>query len=95
MNCAPVMNFQEKRKAVPSFIGIVLSWVIVFSCISFVATQTYNCLQKFFRYPQGTKLSIDFNGNNAFPEITVCPHPDFSKDTAWNKTFLDDCGIKR
>ena len=89
------MKQMEERLQATNIIRIIINWIIIISCILFVGYQTYSCLYKYIEEPQGTKLSIEFSGLHTFPEITVCPHPDFSFNSAFNTTFLNECGIKR
>ena len=91
------------RKAVlPTVLHYAVSLLIIGGCVVFVTFQTTECISKFLEYPQGTKMSIQFIGNtSSFPAITVCTHPEFgikqgkTQHKTYNKTILDDCGIKR
>ena len=89
------MKQMEGRLQATNIIRTIINWIIIISCILFVGYQTYSCLYKYIEEPQGTKLSIEFSGHHTFPEITICPHHEYSFDSAFNKTFLDECGIKR
>ena len=76
-------------------IRIVFSLIVTFLCIGFVCWQSIQCFHKYFKYPQGTKLSIDYTANHQFPAITICADPDKNQnsDKWYNETKLSECGI--
>ena len=86
----------KKRSLVLTATRTLTSCLIILGCITFVFYQTYQCFEKYVGKPQGTKLSIDFNGRHKFPAITVCANPtEIGTVKPYNKEILDDCGIKR
>ena len=67
--------------------------IVLFSiCFIIVLYESYNGLQKYLSYPQGSKVSTVFAANFNFPAITICQ--DYRMGERYNQMFLQDCGLK-
>ena len=72
---------------------------ILFSCVFITIWQTWNCVNKFQKEPQGTSTLVEFTGDLPFPAITVCSKLDddrdnFLEDIPYNRTLLEECGLR-
>ena len=78
-----------------STFGLTFSAFIVITCTCFVSWQSIQCLNKYLKHPQGTKLSIDYTANHQFPAITICGDPDYLQagSKSYNLSHLRFCGI--
>lgn len=85
------MVLQGKNVSPQKIVQFTISLVILVSCLSVVAWQTWNCLEKYMEKPQGTKLSVEYTAGHIFPAITICVNPD---NSIYNKDLLADCGVK-
>ena len=68
---------------------------ILLGCLTFVAWQSYHCLERFISAPQGTTLSIKHTGGQPAPELTVCPNDELYTYKLYSTDVLRDCGIFR
>ena len=91
---------ESKSKSKPiSAILRFLVRVILFSCVFITIWQTWNCVTKYQKEPQGTSTLIDFTGDLPFPAITICSELDDKRDNSlegipYNKTVLKECGLR-
>ena len=51
----------------------VISIFIELGCFLFVFVQTYQCVSKFVKDPQGTEIRIVEGYKETYPDITICP----------------------
>ena len=66
---------------------------IQFLCITFVLWQTWECIVKYTKSPQGTETHVAFTGKVAFPSITVCSSQTGNKNMPYNESILKLCQI--
>ena len=70
---------------------VTLQILIQFACLSFTAWQSFNCVQKYFDWPQASSIRLVDKINALGPSYAICPYD--PKD-GFNLTILQNCGIE-
>ena len=65
---------------------------ISLACFTFVFWQSMQCIEKYIKNPQGTKLSLQRTSEiHQFPAITICPDHSSNK---YDIDHLKKCGLR-
>lgn len=68
----------------------LISIIIEAGCLIFVIVQTYKCVSKFAKHPQGTDIRIVKGYNDTYPSVTICPL--LLTDNPFER-ILQDCNL--
>ena len=64
---------------------------ISLACLAFVFWQSVQCIDKYIKNPQGTKLSLHHTSEiHQFPAITICPR----NPSKHKYDHLKKCGLR-
>lgn len=78
--------------AINSAIKLYIHFSISLLCFAFVFWQSVQCIEKYIKNPQGTRLSLKHTSQiNKFPAITICPR---SNSKSYNIKRLERCGLR-
>ena len=91
-------EFKSKSNPISAILRFLVRFIL-FSCVFITFWQTWNCVAKYQKEPQGTSTLIDFTGDLPFPAITICTKLDddrknYIKDFPFNKTKIKNCGLR-
>ena len=78
--------------AINAAIKLYIPFSISLLCFVFVFWQSVQCIEKYIKNPQGTRLSLKHTSQiNKFPAITICPR---SYSKSYNIKRLERCGLR-
>ena len=78
--------------AINAAIKLYIPFSISLLCFLFVFWQSVQCIEKYIKNPQGTRLSLKHTSQiNKFPAITICSR---SYSKSYNIKRLERCGLR-